>query len=636
MSRGSRAVTFRSSPAPTCGPVGLRDARGRLGPVRTWRHLLLEGPVKRAIVAILAALGGLVLLGFLFLAALSWAVLSPTPLPSAAVLELDLERGIVEAPPQDPLALALERRQLDTRQVVEALERAAEDDRIKGLLVRGHGTLAGWGTLSEVRDAVQRFRESGKPALLFADTFGEFGSGQGSYYLASAFDQIILQPSGDVGLMPLTLEAPFLARMFEKLDVQTSFDRRWEYKDATEIFTRTGFSEPARESNEALLESILSSVVEGVAQGRDLAPDSVRSLVAAGPFMAREAEAAGLIDSLGYLDDARRRVLEEVGEEAERLDFDEYVERDGRVWNRGPRVALIYGSGVIERGRSGFDPLSGAASFGASTVAGHIRSAVEDDRVRAILFRVDSPGGSYVASDLVRRELARAKEEGKPVIVSMGNVAASGGYLVSLEADRIVAHPTTLTGSIGVLAGKFVTRDLWARLGIEWERIEAGGENTFFSPIDDFSDEEWEQFQDYLDRVYDEFVGLVAQGREMEVDAVDEVARGRVWTGVDARDRGLVDDLGGFTVAVAAVRDALELEPDEPIDLATVPAERTLFQLLMEDGWRTGVATWLGAGGSESEFMRALRPVWSRAAEGGLLGDRPGPVRMSPLEIPVR
>ncbi len=592
--------------------------------------------MKRAIVAILAALGGLVLLGFLFLVALSWAVLSPTPLPSSVVLELNLEEGIVDSPPQDPLALALERRRLDTRQVVEALERAAEDDRIKGLLVRGHGGIGGWGTLAEVRDAVKRFRESGKPAVLFADTFGEFGSGQGSYYLASAFDEIILQPSGDVGLMPLTLEAPFLAGMFEELDVQPSFDRRWEYKDATEIFTRTGFSEAAREANEALLESILSSLVDGVAQGRGLSADSVRSLVAAGPFMAREAEAAGLIDRLGYLDDARRGVLEEVGEGAERLAFGEYVERDGRVWNRGPRVALIYGSGVIERGRSGFDPLSGTASFGASTVAGHIRSAVEDDRVRAILFRVDSPGGSYVGSDVVRRELARAKEEGKPVIVSMGNVAASGGYLVSLEADRIVAHPTTLTGSIGVLAGKFVTRDLWERLGIQWERIEAGGESTFFSPIDDFSEEEWERFQDYLDRVYDEFIGLVAEGRGMGVEAVDEVARGRVWTGVDALDRGLVDELGGFSVAVAAVREALELEPDQPIDLATFPAERTLFQLLMEDGWRTGVAAWVGGGAAEGEFMRVLRPMWSLAAETGLLGDRPGPVRMSPMEIPLR
>jgi protease IV len=261
---------------------------------------------------------------------------------------------------------------------------------------------------------------------------------------------------------------------------------------------------------------------------------------------------------------------------------------------------------------------------------------VEDDRVRAILFRVDSPGGSYVASDVVRRELARAQEEGKPVVVSMGNVAASGGYLVSLEADRIVAHPTTLTGSIGVLAGKFVTRDLWERLGIQWERIEAGGESTFFSPIDDFSEEEWERFQDYLDRVYDEFVGLVAEGRGMEIEAVDAVARGRVWTGVDALDRGLVDELGGFSVAVAAVREALELEPDQPIDLATFPAERTLFQLLMEDGWRTGVAAWVGGGAVEGEFMRVLRPVWSLAAETGLLGDRPGPVRMPPVEIPLR
>jgi len=591
--------------------------------------------VKRAIVAILAALGGLVILGFLFIVAMSWAVLSPTPLPSQVFLELDLEPGLVETMPDDPFLMALERRRLLTRELVEALERAATDRRVQGVLVRADAGLGGWSTVEEVRDAVKRFRESGKPAVLFAETFGEFGPGQGGYYLATAFDEVILQPSGDVGLMPLTLEVPFFREMLEKLDVEPRFDGRWEYKDAIEPFMREGFSEPSREALSQLLESILASMTDGIAQGRGLSPDSVRVLVRGGPYMAREAEAAGLVDRIGYLDDARTRVLELVEGEAERLEFRRYVERDGRVWNRGPRVALIYGVGTIERGRSSYDPFTGGTSFGAASVAEHIRTAVEDDRVRAILFRVDSPGGSYVGSDVVRRELARARSEGKPVVISMGNLAASGGYLVSVDSDRIVAHPTTLTGSIGVLAGKMVTDELWARFGIEWDRIEAGGENTFFSSVEDFSEAEWERFQEQLDRIYDEFVDMVAEGRQMDRDRVHEVARGRVWTGLDAQQRGLVDELGGFATAIAAIRELLELDEDVPIHLATYPPERTLLQLLMEDGWRVGVAALGGRiGGEGGELVRVLQPLISRAAASGLLGQRPGPVRMPPLEVP--
>jgi protease IV len=591
--------------------------------------------VKRAIVAILAALGGLVILGFLFILAISWAVLSPTPLPSQVVLELDLGEGMVETMPEDPVLLALERRRLRTREVVEALERAREDRRVVGLLVRADGGLGGWAAVEEVRESVLRFRESGKPAVLFAETFGEFGPGQGGYHLATGFDEVVMQPSGDVGLMPLTLEAPFFREALEKLDLEPRFDRRWEYKDGIEYVTRDGFSDAAREALEAVLESILQSVVEGVSEARGLPQDSVRTLVREGPHMARQAETAGLVDRLGYLDDARTRVLEMADDEGERIDFRRYIDRDGRIWNRGPRVALIYGVGTIVRGRSSYDPFTGGTGFGAASVAANIRAAVDDDRVQAILFRVDSPGGSYVASDVVRRELARARAEGKPVVVSMGNAAASGGYLVSVDADRIVANPSTLTGSIGVMAGKVVTGEMWSRLGVEWDRIEAGGESTFFSGTQDFSEEEWERFQAHLDRVYDEFLELVVAGRGMDRERVHEAARGRVWTGRDALEVGLVDDLGGFATAVGVVRELLDLEEDVPIHLVRFPPERTLFQLLMEDGWRAGVAALVAPGEGGGELARFLRPVVGRAAAAGLLGELPGPVRMMPLEVPA-
>lgn len=582
--------------------------------------------MKRAVIAILAAVGGLMLLGVLFLVAMSWAVLSPTPLPDRVVLELDLDQGLVETVPQDPVIMALERRRLTVRELVEGLEHAAGDRRVAGLLVRGSGGAGGWARTEEVRDAVARFRESGKPAVYFSETFGEFGPGQATFYLASGFDEVMLQPSGDVGLMPLSAELPFVREMLEKLDVEPRFDARGEYKDATDLFTRTGISGPSREALEALLNSILDSMVEGIAEGRSLSPDSVRALVRAGPFMAGAAEDAGLVDALGYLDEARRRALELAEDEPSRLGFRRYVERSGGGWNRGARVALIYGVGPVVRGDGGYDPLSSGVAFGASTVARNIRTAVEDDAVRAILFRVDSPGGSYVASDLVRRELARAREAGKPVVVSMGNTAASGGYLVAVDADRIVAHPTTMTGSIGVAAGKMVTEDLWTRLGVNWERVEVGGQSTLHSAVEDFSEADWERFQAQLDRVYDEFVGLVEAGRGMSREEVDRVARGRVWSGRDAWERGLVDDLGGFHVALGAVRELLELEEDAPIELARYPAERTFLQLVMEDGWRVGLA---------DGPLATLRSLSARAEALGLLGGSGGRARMFPMEVPA-
>jgi protease IV len=597
----------------------------------TWRP-----PVKRVVIAILAALGGLMILGILFVIAMSWALLSPTPLPSQIVIEYDLDRGLTEAAPTDPFAMALDRGRITTRDLVEGMVAAADDDRVVGLLVRGGSGPGGWARVEEVRDAVLHFRESGKPAVFFSESFGELAAGQGIYYLASAFDEVVLQPSGDVGLMPLVAEMPFLGGMLEKLDVVPRFDTRWEYKDATDMLTERGFSEESREAVEALLSSILSELVEGVAEGRGLSADSVRSLVGTGPYMASEAVAAGLVDRLAYLDEARDLALELTGQVgARRIALREYLDRGGRAWNRGTQVALVHGVGSIERGRGGWDPLTGGGSLGAARVAGYLRDAVDDDRVAAILFRVESPGGSYVASDVVRREILRARGAGKPVVVSMGNVAASGGYLISADADRIVAHPSTLTGSIGVAGGKLVTEDLWSRFGIEWDRVEVGGPNTMFSGVEDFSEAEWARFQDFLDRTYDEFVQIVADGRGMDVGAVDAVARGRVWTGSDALDRGLVDVLGGYRVALGEVRSLLELDPDARLHLRAFPGEPSLLQLLLEEDWRVGIRTAGVEGVAMDRLLALLGPVIRRAAAVGLLGERGGELRMPPWQIPA-
>lgn len=577
--------------------------------------------MKRAIVIALASVGGVLLFLLLFFLGLGWALFSPTPLPDRMVLEVDLNQGLVETVPDDPFYLALERRRLRTREVVESLERARGDDRVVGVLFRGGGGLPGWGTAEELREAVEAYRGSGKPAWFFAETFGEFTPGHGSFYLATAFDRVYLQPSGEVGLTGLSVEAPFLREALEKLDVEPRFDQRREYKSAGEIFTERGFTGPAREALRSMLESMEASLVSGIARGRGHDEAAVRALLARGPFLATEALNEGLVDELLYLDQVRERLEAENGGEVAGVGAASYLSRSGRAWDRGARVALVYGVGPVFRGRGGYDPLTGGMSMGADQVAGAIREAADDDRVRAILFRVNSPGGSWVASDQVRRALERAREKGKPVVVSMGDVAASGGYLVAVDADRILAHPSTLTGSIGVIAGRFVTRDFWERFGVTWDRVEVGEGADYYTAVDDFSPEAWNRFQLFLDRIYDDFMDRVAVGREMSPERVEQLARGRVWTGREALERGLVDELGGFVRALEVVRELAELEPDAPLQVVVYPAEKTLFQLLLEEG--RGVS--LGEGvGAVRTFLRSI-------LAGG--GGPSGPVRMPPLEV---
>jgi protease IV len=581
--------------------------------------------MNRSVVVTLAALGGFLLLGFLFFLALAWALFSPPGIPSQVVLELDLEDGLVETAPHDPFLLALERQRLRVREAVDALHRAADDDRVLALRVRSGDSPGGLAMGDELREAVLRFRESGKPTLYFAETFGELTPGHGSYHVATAFDEIVLQPTGELGLSGLAVEAPFFRNALDRLEIQPRFDSRKEYKDAADIFTREGFSETSREALTGLLVSLRANLAQGIADGRGMPPDSAVALLDRGPFSASEALATGLVDRLAYQDEAWDDLDERLGGNAEVLSLRNYHGRGGRVWNRGDRIAVVYAVGPIMRGRSGFDPLMGSA-MGASTVARAIREAADDERVRAIIFRVDSPGGSYVASDLVRREIRRARDEGTPVVVSMANAAASGGYLVSSDADRIVAHPSTITGSIGVVAGKFVIGDFMESMGITWDRIEVGETSNLFSAFEDLTERDWARLQRTLDRIYDEFVDFVAVGRGMDPAAVEEVARGRVWTGTDALERGLVDALGGFGVAVAHARELAGLEPDAPVNLAVYPAERSLFQLILEEGW--------GVEGGPGAASATLRGLVRLLAVLGSDPPAPAPVRMPALRLP--
>jgi protease-4 len=312
-------------------------------------------------------------------------------------------------------------------------------------------------------------------------------------------------------------------------------------------------------------------MVAGVAQGRRLDPARVRELIDQGPFTTKQALDAHLIDHIGYRDDAIAASRIRAGENAALVSLTRYLDTAGRPHQSGPTVAVIYGTGLITRGDSSSNPLSGSGILGADTLARAFRQAAEDASVRAILFRIDSPGGSATASETIWREVQRAKQAGKPIIVSMGNVAGSGGYYIAAGADKIVAEPATLTGSIGVVGGKVLLGGLSEKLGITWDGSQIGRDAGIDSVVNDMTPQEHQRFESALDDVYDVFKQRVAAGRKLSADAVEAVAKGRVWTGEDAKANGLVDELGGFDKALALAKSAAGIAASSDVTLKTFP-----------------------------------------------------------------
>ena len=482
------------------------------------------------------------------------------------LLELNVTRDLAEVPPTTPLAALRGARAKPLRDVVRALEKAAEDDEVAGLVAHT-GREIGFSQVSELRDAVATFRASGKRTAAYAETFGEMGPGNSTYHLASAFEEIWLQPSGDLGLVGLAATAVFVRGSLDKLGVQTQIGHRHEYKTAPNTFLETDLTPPHREMMESLVGSITDDIVRDIAAARGLTEAAVRQAVAGAPLSAQEALAAGLVDRLGYREELYRTLREELTEhEAEpRLRFVDRYDQPGTPLARLARsaehlpqavrprrgvVAVVGAHGAIHLGRSSSPGPLSSQSAGADTVTAALRSAGKDEQVRAIVLRIDSPGGSAVASDAIRRAVLEVRSSGTPVVASMASLGASGGYFIAMPCDRVLATPSTLTGSIGVWGGKQVISDGLARIGVTRATVSAGRYADMFSTDRPFDDEEWTRVGVWLDRVYDDFTEKVAQDRALPLAQVHELARGRVWTGSQAAESRLIDGLGGLSAAV--------------------------------------------------------------------------------------
>jgi protease IV len=539
------------------------------------------------------------------------------------ILELDLTDGIAEGPPADPVSAVLTMRRTRLTDLLDGLRRARSDQRVKALVVKVGGRPIGLATVQEIRRAVEEFRDAGKVTIAWAETFGEFSAGNVPYYLATAFDTIYLQPSGDLGLNGIAMQRFFLRGALDHLGVDFQVAKRHEYKSAAEQLTERSFSGPAREETERLAVSVIGQLTDAIAERRKMTAAEVRELIDRGPFLATQALEAGLVDELGYRDEVYARVRKHAGEDAILQHLGRYqrsrvlTERVRRLPNpRQHHVALIYAAGPIRRGRSGRGPLSGGA-MGSDTISAALRAAAGDDSARAIVLRVNSPGGSYVASDTIWREVVRARNAGKPVVVSMGDVAASGGYFIAMAADAIIAQPGTVTGSIGVITAKPVVSELLGRAGVTTDSVAEGAHSEMFTTSRPFSEEEWALVNGWLDHIYADFTGKVAQGRRMPPDRVHELARGRVWTGADALANGLVDELGGLDRAAAVARRRAGLPAAAP--LRVYPRSSPLDRLRPSSGdSQAARLTDLLPAGLSFGAAEAWGPVWQLAAQVGL------------------
>lgn len=466
---------------------------------------------------------------------------------------------------------------------VEALEKARRDPRITNVLIRPSSIETPyWGKVQEMRDAITRFRTSGKHVVAFL----EYGS-EREYYLASAAEKVFLLPTSPLDLTGVASYEVFLRGAFDQFGAYPDYLHVGDYKTAINQFTEKGFTPAHREMSEALNRDMYDQLVRGIAQARGKTDADVRALLDAGPFTPQQALTAGLVDGLAYDDelDDRMRDAKMVNGDLDTLDEHDYRRVTMASLGLQPkaRIAVLYVVGTIVSGKSGYDPSNGDL-VGSDTIVEEIRRLRADPTIKAIVLRIDSPGGSSVASDVIWRELAITKRQDpkRPIVASMSDLAASGGYYVALPADVIVAQPGTLTGSIGVFMGKVAIGGTLGKVGIRVETVKAGENADIYSPFAPFSPEQRTRLMAYMQAFYSTFVEKVASSRKQTPEQIHQLAQGRVWTGAQAKTRGLVDELGGLDTAIQMAKARANIAAEDDVELVTYPSRRTIYEELSE------------------------------------------------------
>jgi protease-4 len=502
-------------------------------------------------------------------------------IPSKTVLTMPIEGFIQEQPTQDVFSSFVTGSPLTVTDIVEGLDRARTDPRITGVIVRVSESTMNMAKMQEIRGKIREFNRAGK----FTVAHLEFAT-NGPYYLASACQTIIQLPKSMLYVRGMMASSTFYRGTLDKLGIVPDLLHAGDYKNAVNVYTEKKYTPAHREATQALLEDWYGEYVRGVAEARGLKPEEVRTALAQGPFNSEEAVAAKLVDRLGYEDEVRTFVNQKNHGSDNRLGLRDYLRRTEREGKS--KLAVIYATGTIVPGHGG-DEMFGETLMGSETMAEQFRRAREDDSLKAVVFRIDSPGGSVFASEVIRREVELTRRR-KPVVASFSDVAASGGYWIALPANKIVAQPGTITGSIGVITGKFNLLGLYDKLGLSKDFVATTDNATLDYLYQNFTPAQRESVQKYMLGIYKDFIGYVAKARGMSVEAVDRIGQGRVWTGERARQLGLVDELGGLDTAIAAAKKFAKIPKSEKVSLVYLPAPRSLVEriLSLTDGTSFG------------------------------------------------
>jgi protease-4 len=490
-------------------------------------------------------------------------------------LELRLSGQIVE---ENTRAGIFGKKRPTVMDLLDEIGRSKEDESIKGLILRIDPLDMGLAKTQEIREAILDFKESGKSVIAYMES-----GGNKEYYIATIADKIVMMPTGYLMFTGLETEVTFIKGTLNKLGIVADLEHIGDYKSASDLLTRDKMSEAHQEEVNSLLDDMYDQITKDIAFQRGWSEEEVKSKIDQGPFTASEAYKANLVDTLIFYDQTDDLVKQMAGKKPYRMNDKRYAGRTyyKYSWAIPPKIAVIFATGSIFEGESGRNFLLGDI-MGSETIANAIKTAREDKTVRAIIFRVDSRGGSGMASDVILREIIRTKGK-KPFIVSMSDVAGSGGYWISCAADTIISLPGTYTGSIGVISGKFSLEGLYKKIGFDIETVKRGKHADFFTTARGFSDEERKVIKRQIQEFYDEFVRKVSEGRRMSYEQVDSIGKGRVWTGRQAKGNGLVDELGGMNLALAIAKEKAGIPQEAEVEILSLPKGRGWLNVSFEN-----------------------------------------------------
>lgn len=515
----------------------------------------------------------------LFIAALRG---SEPKISDNSVLVLAVRGNMPDYVAEDPFAKLFGAEENSLTNLLWQIKKAKADKRIKAILLEIDFTGAGWAQADEIRDAIVDFRSSGKPAYAFM----QLGTNK-EYYIATACERVYLSPPGNLFVFGMAAEVMFFRGSLDKLGIYPDFFKIGKYKNAPDQLTEKKMTDAHREVINAMLDDLFNRQVDAIAAARKKSPEEVRAIIDGAPYTSQQAKELGLIDGANYRDQVEGELKKRLGykddENLRLVKSSTYkdVTPESLGLNKGDKIAVIYASGTINLGRSDDSPF-GEQSVGSDTMVKTINTARDDKSIKAIVLRIDSPGGSAYASDEIWHAIENAKLK-KPVVVSMGDLAASGGYYIACNANRIIAEPSTITGSIGIFAGKPVMKGFYDWIGVSSEYVLRGKNAGMFRETEQFTPEERAKFQDIISRAYyDEFVPKVAKGRNKSPEYVDSVGQGRVWMGSQAKEKGLVDEFGGLERAIAVAKELAGIPAEKEVRRVILPYPRNFIERMFD------------------------------------------------------